>query len=326
MGPPANLAGSSNTGPKDVVEIQFSILRNTVTVGAAVTHTVVVFECDIVFTNWLHCVCEIMGLDLGDTELGYKFKGALAETSYTGSHCICWAEGTCPDTDKLNPTCIDATPHLHALKEHLACAKHSGRYCFIRPAGEHFELDVLMLSVLARKMATNEATIHEPPNVLTFDRCLMKQPRTSASQPAPIEVHNYISTLATPAPALSDCGGLCTVNIPASPSPSPVKTEDNTDFLVGYPSTALALHELDTMIPEAQMIQYIDQFHSHGMYHINSTLCKSDNWLQVNVQMEHKVIAGFHEHVERPANRARKGKGHARRIKVEGENEPIVIE
>lgn len=63
------------------------------------------------------------------------------------------------------------------------------------------------------------------------------------------------------------------------------------------------------------------------MYHIDSVLCESDDWLQVNVQMEHGVIVRFREHIERLVKRARKGKGHARGIKVEGdENEPIVIE
>lgn len=59
-------------------EIQFSLPCNTATVGAAVTRTVVVFRCDITFANWLHCVCKIMGFDMGDTELGYKFEGAPA--------------------------------------------------------------------------------------------------------------------------------------------------------------------------------------------------------------------------------------------------------
>lgn len=175
--------------------------------------------------------------------------------------------------------------------------------------------------------ATNEATIHEPPNILSFDRRQTKKPRTSMSQPVPIEIHNHIGTSATPATILSDRGGLRTVNTSPSPSLQSTNNGDDTDFLIKYPSTALALHELDLVMPEAQMTQYIDRFRSHGMYHIDSVLRESDDWLRVNVQMEHGVIAGFREHVERLARQARKGKGRAREVKTdEDENEPIVIE
>lgn len=56
-----------------IADLQFSIPRNTATVRAK--GTVVVFWCDIAFTNWLFCVCEIMGLNVNTAELGYKYNG-----------------------------------------------------------------------------------------------------------------------------------------------------------------------------------------------------------------------------------------------------------
>lgn len=58
-----------------IADLQFSIPRNTATVGAEVTRTVVVFRCDVAFADWLLRVCEIMGLDVNEAELGYKYDG-----------------------------------------------------------------------------------------------------------------------------------------------------------------------------------------------------------------------------------------------------------
>lgn len=52
-----------------------------------------------------------------------------------------------------DPTRIDATPQLRALKEHLMCARHRGCFCYVMmPSGEHKEVDVFTLTLWARKM------------------------------------------------------------------------------------------------------------------------------------------------------------------------------
>lgn len=55
--------------------------------------------------------------------------------------------------DDSDATRIDAAPQLRALKEHLMCAKHDGRFCYVtRPLGEHMQLDLCTLTLWARKM------------------------------------------------------------------------------------------------------------------------------------------------------------------------------
>lgn len=56
-------------------ELQFSLPRNTATVGTDVTRTVVVFRCDIMFAEWWLRACEVMGLDINEAELAYKYDG-----------------------------------------------------------------------------------------------------------------------------------------------------------------------------------------------------------------------------------------------------------
>lgn len=43
-------------------------------VGMEVTRTISVFRCDMPFADWWVHVCEVMGLDSENAELGYKFE------------------------------------------------------------------------------------------------------------------------------------------------------------------------------------------------------------------------------------------------------------
>ncbi|KAF7966490.1 hypothetical protein HWV62_38128 [Athelia sp. TMB] len=370
MAPPANhpvrtQRGARRSRPEDITELPFSIPRNTATVSAQVTRTVVMYQCDITFAEWLLRTCEIMGLDVNEADLGYKYKSQrvgdnptqistdedLRIAIYDGQAMTARARTKAPrimiynlkpatraltasagrkrrvaDTAEDDATRIDAGPQLRALKEHLSCAKHQGQHCYVTsPSGEHVHLGIYELSLLQMRPHFKH---RQTPFPLTT---APSKPRTSVSQPAPIEIHNHINTMAAPvAPApLSDRGGDRTVNTFSSPVQSfwPVKDEEDSDFIVDYPSIALALHELDGIMPEANMLGYVDLFRGHGMYQVDSVVGESDEWLRENIGMEHGVISAFRSHIERLVRRARKGKGRAKKVKYEtDENNPIVID
>lgn len=47
----------------------------------------------------------------------------------------------------------DLTNELRQLKEHLACATHAGRWCFVSPIdGHHQQLNIFMLTLWAKKI------------------------------------------------------------------------------------------------------------------------------------------------------------------------------
>ncbi|KAI6117924.1 hypothetical protein F5141DRAFT_1061639 [Pisolithus sp. B1] len=54
-----------------------------------------------------------------------------------------------------DPNMVDFTDELQCLKEHLACATHSGWWCFVSPIdGNHNQLDIFVLTLWAKKMVT----------------------------------------------------------------------------------------------------------------------------------------------------------------------------
>lgn len=176
--------------------------------------------------------------------------------------------------------------------------------------------------------ATNEATLQDPPNILTFDQRPTKKPRNGASQQAPIEIHNHIGTAApTPAPTLSDRGGQRTINRASPPARRLNDSDSDNDFLVVYPSVSMALRELDAVMPDAGFRNYEAGFREHGMYYVDAVQRESDEWLRDTLGMEYGVIGAFREHIGRLVKRVRKGKGRAISVKYENdENSPIVID
>lgn len=59
------------------------------------------------------------------------------------------------DTVAENPS-IDVTDMLRQLKEHLPCAKHGGRWCYVSPIdGQHRELDIFVLTLWAKKIVSS---------------------------------------------------------------------------------------------------------------------------------------------------------------------------
>ncbi|KAI9452633.1 hypothetical protein BJY52DRAFT_1226005 [Lactarius psammicola] len=85
------------------------------------------------------------------------------------------------------------------LDNALKCEAHGG-HCFVDRTGgrdNHQRLDHKIMSLWAKKMSLNEATIYTPPNMKGFDRSSTKKPRHSRGTP---EVHVAVN-IASPVPA-----------------------------------------------------------------------------------------------------------------------------
>lgn len=128
-----------------------------------------------------------------------------------------------------------------------------------------------------------------------------------------------------PATPLTDRGGERTVNTSTSYSVS------SPDSDIVYPSTALALHELNDLMPDSDALQYVARFRDLALYRLDLACAVDDDYLREHVGMDNDMISAFREHAEKLVTRARKGKGKAKQVKVEEddedkENKPIIID
>ncbi|KDQ51433.1 hypothetical protein JAAARDRAFT_50724 [Jaapia argillacea MUCL 33604] len=145
------------------------------------------------------------------------------------------------DDDDEPSTTMSFVKELRQLKQHVECAKHNGKYCYVSPiTGDHKNLNIYQLTLWAKKIFLGDATLQEPPSVLEFERLCKKVRRSNSS--------SNVASLSTPAIhvhlpatyALGDVGGSRRVNT-ATPSPSPSHidlTGDSSDDdpVVIYPT------------------------------------------------------------------------------------------
>ena len=54
-----------------------------------------------------------------------------------------------------------------------------------------------------------------------------------------------------------------------------MKNEEDFNFLVNYLSISLAFHGLDGVMLKANMLGYVDSFHGHSMYQVDSVFGES---------------------------------------------------
>lgn len=111
--------------------------------------------------------------------------------------------------------------------------------------------------------------------------------------------------------------------MPLTPT-TPPHGDDNDSFVIVYPLISLALRELDDVMPEARFREYKARFRNYGMYYIDAAYCKTANWLEHTLGMEHGVVGTFWNHIQRLVKRAKKGKGWA--VVKRKNNENTVID
>ncbi|RPD52197.1 hypothetical protein L227DRAFT_617931 [Lentinus tigrinus ALCF2SS1-6] len=73
-------------------------------------------------------------------------------------------------------TTMSFLSELRKLKAHLECSRHPGHHCYVPPInGDHVLLDIAKLTLWAKKMFLNQATLYQPPEVLGFDHVTKKR-------------------------------------------------------------------------------------------------------------------------------------------------------
>ncbi|KAI0350328.1 hypothetical protein OH77DRAFT_1514416 [Trametes cingulata] len=303
-------------------QIKISIPRNTGVPGAIVSHVTIQFPLDISFADFFDRVCAQMDLHPANTQIGYKYhtdrvrdpphrlsnEQELREALDVGANLMQRARSRVivMEIHNLNPAttsrkrkgaqeCVDGDPNepsttlsfvkeLRILKEHLACASHPGRYCYITPFnGTHVHLDTFKLTLWAKKIFLKEATLHQPPDTLGFDHVVKKPRRTktppSSATPA-IHLHipgvlpldgtrgqRRINLQMSPPPTACQSASGCAV--PSSPPSSSIidLTRSPAQSQVSHaecPSVGELLVELDEKHPELAVLQYLPALHDCG--------------------------------------------------------------
>ncbi|KIJ65312.1 hypothetical protein HYDPIDRAFT_167526 [Hydnomerulius pinastri MD-312] len=74
-----------------------------------------------------------------------------------------------PGDSGVEHLAVDFMNELHQLKEHLACATHSGHWCFVSPIdGHHKQLDIFVLTLWAKKMPQSPVLVRRQPSMSTL--------------------------------------------------------------------------------------------------------------------------------------------------------------
>ncbi|KIJ05146.1 hypothetical protein PAXINDRAFT_159148, partial [Paxillus involutus ATCC 200175] len=335
-----------------VTHLDYSVPQNTSVVGAVVTRSTLRLPCDITFADFWDRVCAKMDLVPTEAELGYKFstdrvgedlrtlanEQDLATAIDLGQSLVRRArtrkievmiynlkpavQSAVNAKKRKEPgdaatqlaASIDFTDELRQLKEHLGCATHQGRWCFISPIdGHHKQLDLFILTLWAKKIFLGEATLTQPPNVLQFDHGTKRRCTSPVRTPGPSNlnavpaIHLHLGDL-----PLTDQGGRRYLNLPSRHDTGRLSSdsEDGED-LIQYPSIEVLLRDLDQVMPAAAFMQYCAAFTGRGVFYVDSARELSEELLINEVGMPLGVVKRFKNHAARLARRAEKKKAQA---------------
>ncbi|KAH7917952.1 hypothetical protein BV22DRAFT_1134975 [Leucogyrophana mollusca] len=319
----------------EVTHLTYSIPRNTAIVGAAVSHSMIRLPCDIIFANFWSRVCAHMDLDPAVAELGYKYSfecvgdaprslntdDDLQAAIQRGQDLVRRARSRpveimihnlnpathAPVTSKKRKVAgidngtsatIDFTDELCWLKEHLSCAKHTGRWCFVSPIdGEPKQLDIFIITLWAKKMFLNEATLQQPPDLLQSTTA----PNVAAFHPCQVLPRLLVWLL--PSTFTSQTCHL-------------VITRDYSGSIHCHWRAPMSLFNMQVvMTSHSSNIPRLalSAFRGHGIYYADAAQNLSHEFLVNEIGMPVGVILRFQEYVTLGVvTRAKKGKGHAK--------------
>ncbi|KIO04230.1 hypothetical protein M404DRAFT_144024 [Pisolithus tinctorius Marx 270] len=319
------------------LRITVSIPLNTSFVGGTVSHVQLRFAVDTSFEDFFSCICAKMDLDPKEAQLGYKYHTdrvhdpphqlsnaqQLAEAFEHGHHLLkhtqvrevvleihnlaSAAVGSENDNNQELATSMSFAAEFCKLKEHLKCAKHVGKYCYIQPTdGDHMEQDVYKLTSWAKGIFTGNATYDHPPESNLFDHTPSKQRRLSstAAQNAPV-IHVHLPNTGQLSGSRSGREPSLAMQYLTGPAP------DEDDIFAVYPSISDALHQMHTSMPLLNMPQYEENLVSHGVAYVNTVSGISEDFFVDVVGMPLGAVRSFIAVACRLAWRARKGKERA---------------
>ncbi|KAH9919221.1 hypothetical protein B0H21DRAFT_827440 [Amylocystis lapponica] len=262
----ANLQGP---GAAPVTSMWLSIPRNTGVTGAIVSHVTLVLPTDLLFIDFFDRLLneeelrEAMFIGIGLTcrvwtrVVVMEIHNLKPAVPINPQKCKGLPGDETDENDELSTT-LSFVKELRQLREHLNCARHPGRFCFVSPInGEHVDLNRFKLTLWAKKMFFGEASLHQPPSVLGFDH-VQKKPRCDlAARP----VLSWVPRLST--------------SISRVISPSVIKapidlTGDSDDEPpVYYLSIAELLANINCRFPLLNISQYLPALQNHGYMYVN---------------------------------------------------------
>ncbi|KAI0055787.1 hypothetical protein BV25DRAFT_1921523 [Artomyces pyxidatus] len=251
-------------------------------------------------------------------------------------------DGRVTDGDVANDesgTTLSFLREYRELRTHLNCDGHPNRLCYVSPInGEHIPIDNFKLTLWAKKIFQNEASLREPPSTLEFDHVPKKPrrsgPSPSASTPA---INLYITN---PVTALDDQLGMRRVNTQpvAGPSSAPAVlnrpmpscthsvidlttsrthslidlTADSEDEdVVLYPSTASLLANIHAQFPLLEVPRYAQALIDYGYMYVHMLESLDADAVSGTFNMPPPIAELVLNEARTSARRARKGKGKA---------------
>ncbi|KAF8990081.1 hypothetical protein BDQ17DRAFT_1434022 [Cyathus striatus] len=298
-----------------------------------------VIDTGLPFDDFYDHICAHMDLQPNDALIGYKFKWdhvcdaphrlSSAEEYHTmieitiGKICHALhrdvvleihnlqANANRRQTNKQPTKCkLDETdPRLDNT--------HCGQFCFVNPvSNDHFQLDIYVLTLWAKKILLNEATFHQPPAMKEFDHLPRKRyhsslASSSSAPPPPIHIHLGDSILSA---QHGQSRSNRIINLTGN-------SEPEEDEIIIYPTIGNALCEFHEDFPEHNFPQYKAPFLRHGYKHVDDSIGFIHyHYLIDIIQMEAHTVNIFLSQAYNLICHAKKGKGKAIPNEEEKEN------
>ena len=246
-------------------------------------------------------------------------------------------------------TSVSFTAELRALKQHLQCARHDGRFCYVsKITGEHEFQDIYKLTSWAKSIVKpfffsissllyflqmfKEATYENPPSAKEFDHVAKKRRRPNDTATTPPSIHVHIPdaailqahTLRMPL-ANRTARRLDKPQISKTPFIDLTADSDNDSPLISFPPISQALADLHVVMPLHNYPQYEPALISKGILYMNNTSSLAHSFFVDIVGLPDGAVGAFLEHCATLTRRACKGKAKSSQAVVKKEEVNVEI-
>ncbi|KAG1771527.1 hypothetical protein EDD22DRAFT_947961 [Suillus occidentalis] len=335
------LAAVNSTLSTSDTNITVSVPMNTGVPRGQVSCVQLRLPVDIGFEDFFSRVCAKMDLNPSEAQLGYKFNtdhvrddpnqlsSEMQLQIFNLQKAQAAGHRSREEADLKNqepPTSISFAAEFHELKNHLSCAKHTGKHCYVNPiTGDHEALDIYRLTLWAKKISLGETTYEKPPKATMFDHVPKKRRTSSTSASStPIEagslnmpaIHIHV-----PSEREQPLNGFQRHVNSTSFALSTSLISDDVDRVIEYPPIIDVLQEMDQTMPLLNMPQYEAALIEHGIAYVNAVVGISDQLFVDVIGMPIGVIRSFFNVVCRLIKHANKGKGWAKKHDIDADKE-----
>ncbi|KAJ7142437.1 hypothetical protein C8R44DRAFT_725796 [Mycena epipterygia] len=229
--------------------LSFHIPTNTNVIGAVQVTRSKKYGRKVPFNTAFVEMCNIMGLDPSTAAIGYKWDNdkvnAPNPPEETGA--VTKASGKkrkAPDGPSSSSSSgrktFDFTSEYRALKNHLLCASHKGKHCFVHHDGHHIGVEPDHISLWAKEISVGNATQARPPENLIFQKYFLpeqhKKARNSEASsnpgaPAIPSIHVTVNTGGTSSSTVTPASpsGTARARVPLAPITAATANAANFD-------------------------------------------------------------------------------------------------